>query len=211
MSAGGAPRRAAPRRAAPAPNCALPLTLTPPAHPTPPPARFFERAPSRLLGIAAVIAMSCSTIFSLFWDKMFSDLPGAYMGGLRNSNGAAIATWIYCIIWFLAQDCCKVAAYAYVDNYMQDEKQVEIATFAARHNVDMADIPQGSLGKASKPAFANGTDLTKLAEIAISDSIRLRNLGAEKAKADAAAKNKTSLADIAKSGDVTLRVEPTPT
>jgi H+-transporting ATPase len=172
---------------------------------------FFERAPSRLLGIAAVIAMSCSTIFSLFWDKMFSDLPGAYMGGLRNSNGAAIATWIYCIIWFLAQDCCKVAAYAYVDNYMQDEKSVEIATFAARHNVDMVDIPQGSLGKASKPAFANGTDLTKLAEIAISDSIRLRNLGAEKAKADAAAKNKTSLADIAKSGDVTLRVEPTPT
>ena len=101
------------------PPAALPLRLT--SFPARPPARsylkvsisdfltlfaartrswFFQRRLGWLLGGAAVIAMTTSTLLSLFWDKIFGGLgPSAYMQGLRFSNGSCITVWIYCIVW----------------------------------------------------------------------------------------------------------------
>ena len=33
------------------------------------------------------------------------------MQGLRFSSGSCVSVWIYCIVWFLFQDACKVYAY----------------------------------------------------------------------------------------------------
>ena len=33
------------------------------------------------------------------------------MQGLRFSSGSCVSVWIYCIVWFLFQDACKVYSY----------------------------------------------------------------------------------------------------
>ena len=79
---------------------------------------FFQRGIGKLLGGAAVVAMTASTLLSLVWDKIFGGLgPSAFMQGLRFSNGSCLTVWIYCIVWFFFQDACKVYAYTFWDKY----------------------------------------------------------------------------------------------
>ena len=79
---------------------------------------FFMRRVGKLLGGAAVIAMTMSTLLSLFWDSIFGGLgASANMQGLRFSNGACISVWIYCLVWFIFQDVCKVYSYIWWDWY----------------------------------------------------------------------------------------------
>ena len=77
---------------------------------------FFQRRLGWLLGGAACIAMGASTLLSLFWDKIFNGLgTSAMMQGLRFSKGSCVSVWIYCIVWFLFQDACKVYSYQFWD------------------------------------------------------------------------------------------------
>ena len=81
---------------------------------------FWERTLGGPLLIAACVALTISTIFSLFWDKIF--LPAtlgesAFMVGLENSKGAVICVWLYCILWWVIQDGFKVYTYWLLDLY----------------------------------------------------------------------------------------------
>jgi len=93
---------------------------------------FWERPLGKLLGGAALIATSCSTILSLFWGDIFDSLPGAYMASLRYSNGAAFATWIYCILWWFVQDAFKVLTYEILDRYFTSAEDEDVRTYALR-------------------------------------------------------------------------------
>jgi hypothetical protein len=140
---------------------------------------------------------------------MFEALPGAFMGGLRNSNGAAIATWIYCIIWFLVQDVCKMAAYFLWDMYYVDPKKHKIETFARRHSLQLREAAQGANLKMDGDLLPNGVDLTQIALDAATESVRLRNVAAE-AKAKAAAHGgRGRLAEIA-AGERAASAKPAP-
>lgn len=144
---------------------------------------------------------------------MFEALPGAFMGGLRNSNGAAIATWIYCIIWFLVQDVCKVAAYHVWDTYYVDPKKQKIATFARRHSLELRELgPKAGShghGKTDEELLPNGVDLTQIALDAATESVRLRNMAAEAKAKETAHGGRGRLAEIA-AGEKAASTKPTP-
>ena len=78
---------------------------------------FWERCLSRPLAIAFVIATGASTFISLFWGDIFS-AGGNYMAPLRQSGGAVVFTWIYCVIWWFVQDAAKVLTYHCIDTYL---------------------------------------------------------------------------------------------
>ena len=68
---------------------------------------FWERGLGKALGIAACFALGTSTIFALFWGD-FIIVKSDPMASLRHSKGAILATWMYCVLWWIAQDCVKV-------------------------------------------------------------------------------------------------------
>ena len=78
---------------------------------------FWERCLSRPLAIAFVVATGASTLLSLIWGDIFG-AGGNYMAPLRDSGGAVIFTWIYCILWWFLQDAAKVLAYHVIDKYL---------------------------------------------------------------------------------------------
>ena len=94
---------------------------------------FWERRLSILLGGAACVALLISTLFALYWDIMCFESESeklaspkgqapklgasAYMSGLRNSEGAVFCVWIYCVLWWLIQDVCKVGAYRVLERW----------------------------------------------------------------------------------------------
>jgi H+-transporting ATPase len=94
---------------------------------------FWERAMGFYLMIAASIALATSTLLALFWGDIFAGLDGAFMAGLRYSKGAVLATWAYCILWWMIQDLCKVATFALLDRYSSGGAQkIEHAAFVNR-------------------------------------------------------------------------------
>jgi len=76
---------------------------------------FWERSVGGPLLIAACVALFASTMFALFWSTLPSLNAGSYMAGLKDSQGAAFCTWIYCILWWLVQDAAKVYTYFLLD------------------------------------------------------------------------------------------------
>jgi hypothetical protein len=83
---------------------------------------FWERYLGGPLLIAACVALTISTIFALFWDKIFDVNKlgeSAFMEGLVASDGAVIATWLYCILWWIIQDAAKVYTYWLLDFYAE--------------------------------------------------------------------------------------------
>ena len=81
---------------------------------------FWERRPGYMLGGAAALAMGSSTLLALFWDDIFSS-GDIYMAGLRRSSTAVVAIWVYCVLWFLAQDLAKVVTYKVLESLVADE------------------------------------------------------------------------------------------
>ena len=59
---------------------------------------------------SATEEVGTSTMMSLFWDDIVKT-EDAQMLGLRRSRYACVSVWIYCTLWFLLQDACKVLAY----------------------------------------------------------------------------------------------------
>jgi hypothetical protein len=83
---------------------------------------FWERYLGGPLLIAAIVALSISTIFALFWDSIFDVNKlgeSAFMEGLQRSDGAVVATWLYCILWWIIQDAAKVWTYWLLDMYTE--------------------------------------------------------------------------------------------
>jgi H+-transporting ATPase len=91
---------------------------------------FWERRPGYALGVACIVATSCSTLLSLFWDDVVKT-DDAFMLGLRHSNYACLATWIYCILWFFLQDICKVLTYQVLE-YLTREDAERVKAIANR-------------------------------------------------------------------------------
>ena len=74
-------------------------------------ARFWERRPGFALSLALVTATSVSTLFSLFWPFPADEAKEINMSHLVDGGLGALFVWIYCIIWFVAQDAIKVGTY----------------------------------------------------------------------------------------------------
>eukprot|EP00668_Euglena_longa_P006323 GGOE01007532.1.p1 GENE.GGOE01007532.1~~GGOE01007532.1.p1 ORF type:complete len:984 (-),score=237.59 GGOE01007532.1:877-3756(-) len=73
---------------------------------------FWSSNPSLILWIGAGIALTASTLLALLWPK--GTLDGLPVHGLAYIEGNFIALWIwiYCLVVFIIQDFCKVAAFA---------------------------------------------------------------------------------------------------
>jgi H+-transporting ATPase len=95
---------------------------------------FWERSLGRALAIAALLATTISTLFSLFWDDIFKNTGDARMTGLRYSSTAVVATWIYCLLWFLVQDAFKVVTYWVMQKYFRSEEEKAVEEHAAAHS-----------------------------------------------------------------------------
>ena len=83
---------------------------------------FFERRPGYALGVACLVATACSTLLSLFWDDAIT-ADDAYMKGLRGSQYAVVATWIYCVLWFFVQDVAKVFTYQALEFIFREDHE----------------------------------------------------------------------------------------
>ena len=83
---------------------------------------FWERRPGYALGVACLVATATSTLLSLFWDDAVT-ADDAYMKGLRGSQYACVATWIYCILWFLVQDVAKVFTFRVLEYVFREDAE----------------------------------------------------------------------------------------
>ena len=83
---------------------------------------FWERRPGYALGAACLVATACSTLLSLFWDDAIT-ADDAYMKGLRGSQYAVVATWIYCVLWFFVQDVAKVFTYQALEFIFREDHE----------------------------------------------------------------------------------------
>jgi len=101
---------------------------------------FWERAVGKYLLIAACVALSASTLLSLFWGDIFKGLEGAFMAGLRDSKGAVLATWLYCILWWFVQDAAKLITFYVLDKYSSGGAK-KIAHQAFVNRFEFTDIP----------------------------------------------------------------------
>jgi len=72
---------------------------------------LWSTAPSKTLGIAACISLLISSLVASFWPQSRPD--NILVTGLGNREPKALAAfvWIYCILWWIAQDLCKVFTY----------------------------------------------------------------------------------------------------
>jgi len=73
---------------------------------------FFARAPSPILLVAAFIALLTSSLIAALVPH--GTLDDQAIDGL---GILTIYVWIYCIIWFLLQDLCKVLAYKLIRHF----------------------------------------------------------------------------------------------
>ena len=109
---------------------------------------FFERPMGRYLAIAAFFALSVSTLLALFWGDIFAGLAGAYMASLRNSKGAVLATWAYCVLWWFAQDAIKVLSHYYWDTYVKAAREESAAAAPQLHAAPAADKKRSTAASA---------------------------------------------------------------
>merc|ERR1719198_2017925 len=81
---------------------------------------FWTRAPSRIVGAAALTATLFSTLFSVVWPFQHERFDAhKYEEGEEQLDAQLIGlsfwhvafTWVYTIIWFLVQDGMKVLCY----------------------------------------------------------------------------------------------------
>jgi len=129
---------------------------------------FWERRPGYMLGAAALVATGSSTILSLFWDDIIPSNEDNTMVGLRRSKYACVGIWIYCVLWFFAQDIAKVGTYYVMESLQAEEnqkldlvsKQGEIASMYATHNRTAR-----RMGLASGRATMRDTDVAVSAEV----------------------------------------------
>jgi H+-transporting ATPase len=128
---------------------------------------FWERRPGYALGVACIAATSTSTIMSLFWDDIVKT-SDAQMTGLRRSKYACVSVWIYCVLWFFAQDVCKVIAYAVLE-YLTRVDEERVAQITARGNL-AALIDQDTKAARARGVKTGGELSTELAAVSTTTS-----------------------------------------
>eukprot|EP00981_Chlorochromonas_danica_P011842 scaffold4308_cov162-Ochromonas_danica.AAC.1 len=78
---------------------------------------FFKRLPSSLLLGAATFALTISTVIACVWpDDNTDGIPTEGLGR-RKPYGLAAFVWIYCLFWWVVQDCFKVFIYWLMKRY----------------------------------------------------------------------------------------------
>jgi H+-transporting ATPase len=70
---------------------------------------FFQVAPACILFTGATIALTLSSLLSIFWPA--SEPDGIPTEGLRNDMGLFVFVWLFCILFFFLQDALKVLCY----------------------------------------------------------------------------------------------------
>eukprot|EP01041_Mallomonas_annulata_P003588 gene3588-7132_t len=78
---------------------------------------WWSSTPSPVLCLAAVLALTCSTVFACSWPSSYPD--GIYALGLsrRPPYVFPLYVWMYCIFWWLLQDAAKVGSYHILKKY----------------------------------------------------------------------------------------------
>jgi len=70
---------------------------------------FWQVKPAAILLIGGIIALTISSILSIFWP--LSQPDGIWTEGLRGNMWVFVFVWLYCIVWWFIQDALKVLAY----------------------------------------------------------------------------------------------------
>merc|ERR1712072_333520 len=78
---------------------------------------FFMVKPAPILMCGAMIALSCSTCFAMFWPKSYPD--GIQTEGLVRSPPYTLEAfvWVWSLSWWLAEDAAKVLCRCIVHKY----------------------------------------------------------------------------------------------
>jgi H+-transporting ATPase len=134
---------------------------------------FWERGLGWPLAVAACIALAASTLLALFWGDFVASEGDVTMAALRYSNGAVIGTWVYCLLWWMAQDICKVFAYYILDTYFKSEEEKKIENYAKRHSLEYTD-PNAPARKRSHEYLPSGTDLNAILNNAKDETARMK-------------------------------------
>merc|ERR1712190_197932 len=76
---------------------------------------FGSRRPAVMLFLAFITATSTSTLLSKYWEDVFGSSNMNMNKNTSDMEGLSWAmilfVWVYCLIWFVIQDICKVALY----------------------------------------------------------------------------------------------------
>jgi H+-transporting ATPase len=70
---------------------------------------FYQVAPAPILLCGGLLALTLSSLLSIFWP--YSTPDGIETEGLRLDMGLFGFVWIYCLIFWMIQDLCKVLAF----------------------------------------------------------------------------------------------------
>lgn len=78
---------------------------------------FWTSFPAPILLGAGCMALGASTIIACTWPQSSPD--GIFTLGLGRRKPYALAfyIWVYCIVWWVIQDCCKVGAFWLIKRY----------------------------------------------------------------------------------------------
>jgi H+-transporting ATPase len=76
---------------------------------------FWTIKPAPILLAGATIALVISSLVSIFWPD--SEPDGILTEGLQNNLSLFWFVWIYCLLFWLLQDCAKVLAYKWMYAY----------------------------------------------------------------------------------------------
>jgi H+-transporting ATPase len=78
---------------------------------------FWSYVPSKILMGGALLSLAISSIVACFWPDSSPD--GIDTLGLAHGDGNThllpIWVWLYCLFWWVVQDCFKVVAYKVLD------------------------------------------------------------------------------------------------
>jgi H+-transporting ATPase len=70
---------------------------------------FWQVRPAPILLCGGVFALTVSSLLSIFWPKTKPD--GIETEGLKTEMGLFVFVWLFCLLFWLIQDLCKVWAY----------------------------------------------------------------------------------------------------
>lgn len=78
---------------------------------------FFHTKPATVLLIAGAMALISSTIIAVTWPASYPDKIYTLGLGYRTPYALTVYVWIYCLVWFVIQDCCKVGMFYIMKKY----------------------------------------------------------------------------------------------
>jgi len=73
---------------------------------------FWQIRPATILVCGGIIALTVSSLLSIFWPKSMPD--GILTEGLQSNMAVFGFVWFYCIFFWFLQDLAKVGAYKYM-------------------------------------------------------------------------------------------------